>query len=356
VKRACLWDIFGKGLRLIFQEVRPKVYTNLDDMLSDNAVDAVDICTPVFLHHQNAILCAKAGVHATVEKPFAITIKAAKKMIEASENNGTILGLSENQRRTEDNRATKWLIDGGYIGTPEILLTGYIAHIGDAFIKDTPWRHAKLKAGAGGALDLGSHYGDLWRYLFGEVEEATGAMKRFKDFRVERDKGGSIIRKGENTVEDVALALLKFENGVVGQYCTGFDAPGEGGYVVQEKNWIIGSKGCIKGNVMILNDGTRVSIVEFFKEKADNNLREKLFPYPYKELEDSFAFELNDFVDAITNKGRPETDGYDGLKSIAICYAIIESAFINRPVKVKEVESGEVDAYQREIDEYYNLT
>jgi len=336
-----------------FQEDRPRVYTSLDDMLSDDVVDAVDICTPVFLHHQMVIRCAEAGVHATVEKPFAITVKAAHKMIEAAEDNGVILGLSENLRRYESVRAAKWLINEGYLGDLRVILNGgfgFPGWRGDEIIVGTPWRHNKLKAGAGAIIDFGSHSADLWRYLFGEVEEAMGAMKRFEDFRVERDAHGKVIRKVRNTVEDLALAILKFENGALGQYYAGFGAPGEaGGY----EQWIFGSKGCIKGNTMILNDGTKANIVDFFREKAAEELKERLFP---KGVTDSFALELYDFIDAVTNKRKPESDGYDGLKSIAICYAIVESAFLNRSVKVEEVESGKVDAYQKEINEHYHLT
>ncbi len=336
-----------------FQKDRPIVYSDLGEMLSDNVVDAVDVCTPVFLHHQMAIRCAEAGVHATVEKPFGITVKAIHKMIEAAEKNGTILGLSENLRRFENIRATRWLIDEGYLGDLRILLGGGFGFPnwkGDEIIVGTPWRHSKLKAGAGGVIDFGSHSADTWRYLMGEVEEIVGSMKRFENFRVERDEQKRIVRKVENTVEDLALAIMKFENGALGQHYTGFGAPGEAG---GHEQWVYGSKGCIKGDVMILNDRTKTNVVDFFKEKADEERKEKWFP---EGVTDSFALELYDFVGAVTDQRRPESDGYDGLKSIAICYSIVESALVNHPVKVRDVEAGRIDAYQKEINEYYDLT
>jgi len=353
------------GLIGTFQKDRPKIYTDFGKMLDERAIDVADICTPPFLHHTMAIACSEAGVHATVEKPFAITVKAATKMMETAGHNGTVLALSENVRRAALIRAYKWIIDEGYIGNVEAIFTGSygIYHLGKFWkgneITATPWRHEKLKAGAGYVLDAGSHTADIFRYINGEVEEVFGAMKRFAEVRggeawrfrqfekprLEAEEAKAV----KNSVEDLALAILKFANGSLGQYATG---TGGHGAASSYGTWIYGSSGCIREGEMFLDDGTKQNVLDFFKKKADRELQDKLFP---KGLTDIFALEMYDFFEAVSKGLKPETDGWDGLKSIAICYAIVESAILSEPVKISDVETGQVDSYQREINEHYNI-
>jgi hypothetical protein len=60
-------------------------------------------------------------------------------------------------------------------------------------------------------------------------------------------------------------------------------------------------------------------------------------------------------LNAIEHGAPSETDGKEGLRDLAASFAILESAAVNRPVTVDEVESGAVAVYQKEIDEYYGL-
>ena len=76
--------------------------------------------------------------------------------------------------------------------------------------------------------------------------------------------------------------------------------------------------------------------------------RERLFP---KGVESPIATELKDFADAVRGQGTPEVDGLDGYRSQAICMAIFESAWFNRPVSLAEIERGDLEGYQAEIDQ-----
>jgi len=74
-----------------FQNRRPKVYRELDELLESEEIDAVDTCPPHYLHHTIAIRCLENGVDVIVEKPLAVTVRAGRRMIEAAERNGRIL-------------------------------------------------------------------------------------------------------------------------------------------------------------------------------------------------------------------------------------------------------------------------
>ena len=87
--------------------VKPKVYTSIDDLLKDDAVQALDIVTDPRTHHTIAIKAMEAGRHVLCEKPLSLTIKTGRMMVEAAKRTGMILGTAENYRRGGANRSPK---------------------------------------------------------------------------------------------------------------------------------------------------------------------------------------------------------------------------------------------------------
>jgi hypothetical protein len=67
------------------------------------------------------------------------------------------------------------------------------------------------------------------------------------------------------------------------------------------------------------------------------------------------ALEYHELARCIRGGTRPEVDGEIGRRDVALVYALFESQLAGRPVTIAEVETSAVDAYQREIDEYYGL-
>lgn len=70
---------------------------------------------------------------------------------------------------------------------------------------------------------------------------------------------------------------------------------------------------------------------------------------------DEFAIEINDFAESILQNREPEVSGRQGLRNMAVNYALCESAFLNRPVKIADVESGKIDGFQKEINNYLKI-
>ncbi len=113
-----------------------------------------------------------------------------------------------------------------------------------------------------------------------------------------------------------------------------------------------GSKGCIKGGEVILDDGTRTPAKDLFEAQADEALKSQFFPLG---LRDPFAIQQYDWLQAIERGGQPETDGNEGLRDLAAAFAMIESSALGRTVTLDEVLRGAVEGYQAEINEYYGL-
>ena len=77
------------GERLDFSAI--KLYRDIDAVLGDSDIDAVDLCLPTFLHEEVAVAALRAGKHVLVEKPMALEGAAARRIIAESERAGRIL-------------------------------------------------------------------------------------------------------------------------------------------------------------------------------------------------------------------------------------------------------------------------
>ena len=119
---------------------------------------------------------------------------------------------------------------------------------------------------------------------------------------------------------------------------------------------IQGSKGSLKnasGNPEItLDDSARINVQEQFNQNAGVELKGKLFP---KGMSDTFALELNEFIRSIQEGDKPDNHGWEGLNDIAISYAITESSWFNKAVKIEDILSGKIEGYQQELNESYGL-
>lgn len=333
------------------KDVDVEVYTDYREMLRKGDVDAVDIYTPPYLHHTMVLDSIAAGKHVFVEKPLAVSVKAARVMVEAAEKEGKVLGVAEVLRYGPDTRMIKWTIDQGYIGEVQMIVNAIIGCYWspDKIAAGTPWRHKKVTAGGGPSIDVGVHIFDMARYYCGEIEEVEGVTKVFENIRVTRDESGNIINKVDNEVDDTFVAIAKFNSGALGLFTFSWALHGEPTVV---DTVIYGSKGCIKNKTLISDDGTRIPIKELFERNASKEVKERFFPMG---ITDWFALEHLDFLKAIWENTQMETSGREGLRDLAVSYALIESSRLKRAVKVDDVESGKIGEYEKEINAYYGL-
>ncbi|MCX7776850.1 MAG: Gfo/Idh/MocA family oxidoreductase [Armatimonadetes bacterium] len=329
-----------------FQGVRPNAYGDIDKMLAaEKELMAADICAPHNEHHVLAIACFEAGLHVTIEKPLAITLRAGRKMLEAAKSRGCLLQVAENYRRTPTQRAINWALKMGWIGEPRMFLWV------DTFERlwYWGWREHKEIAGGGWTLDGGVHFADLMRYHIGEVDEIFAVSRTFLPVRYMEPETRS--KPVEISVEDTTMALVKFNNGVLGQWVLTSAAPGKG----YNMRVIYGQEGCIDFQDGFYGRTTHEPINELvnkFMESITDEERKRLFPMG---ITDSVAIELHEFIEGVLNRKPIETDGNEGYKSQAICMAVYESALLNAPVKVEAVARGEIEGYQAELNRQLGL-
>jgi predicted dehydrogenase len=152
-------------------------------------------------------------------------------------------------------------------------------------------------------------------------------------------------------VEDTAICVLSFKNGLIGQFVWTEGAPGKGiNYQIY-----YGSKGSIDGSGIQFKDGSTHSMAELsndFLNALSSDDKERLFP---RGITNAGTLGVYDFLDAIRSDREPEVTGWDGFVAQAICDAIYESAYCGQAVKVDDVISGKIGAYQKDINKHWGL-
>jgi predicted dehydrogenase len=331
-----------------FQKSKPAVYTSVEDLLDkQDDLQAVDISVLHREHHVVASMCAEAGKHITIEKPFAITMRAGKIMLDAAAAAGVKLHVAENYRRALSERANRWAIKSGRIGEP------WMIYWIDAGLRQWywTWREHRMDAGAGWTLDGGVHFADMFRYHLGPVEEAYAVTRAFWPHRYENSDplGGKLF---DVDVEDAMIAILKFEGApTVGQWTLTSACHG-GGF---GKRAVYGSEGCLDWGAGLKADETemdRQALEAAFMASLSEEDKELYFP---RGIMDTVAQELKEFIDAVLYGKPMETDGLEGYKAEAICYAVYESAVTGQPVKTADVEALKIEEYQKDINEHLGI-
>jgi predicted dehydrogenase len=331
-------------------DVEMDVYDSLEDMLAADAVDALDISATLHIHHTAALNGIRRGKHCLVQKPLAISVAAGRAMVQAAQQQGVSLGVMENLRYAPRVRIARWLIDNDYLGAIQMIARWGIGTADwspDRIVAETPWRHQKLLAGAGATLDIGVHLFHELRYLAGPIDTISGVTRIFEPDRWLPATGERVACE----VDDAFFATANFASGAVGQLT--FTWAGHGAPTGLADGLVIyGTRGCLKGDSLILDDRSVHSAAELFRTNADAQTQAAFFPHG---LQDSFALASLDFLEAIADRRDPEASGQEGLLDLAAAFAICESAELRRPVGLDEVLNGSVAGYQADIDRHYGL-
>jgi predicted dehydrogenase len=328
--------------------VEPSAEAALDD------VDAVDVCLPTGLHR--AVVCdaLDRGCHVLVEKPIATTIADGRLMATAAERAGRVLSVAEDHRRTLAVRTARWVLhDTDWIGVPELVRaqrTRYEAPKHGVWA----WRTSRRLGGGGWATDNGAHLFDTLQYLLGPVRSVSAIAKRIVD-RPVRGLGQGV---GVDEREDLLTALLRFENGTTGLFCSTSALPCADDFVFA----LQGTAGAIIDgggelfhpplpDAEVRATGRRPVRLRDLHDSYLNTLtcqqRERMFP---SGLTDGFAIECAEFLRAIRQDQPVEIDAHAALSTLALSLALYESALLQDTVQVADVLDGRVHRYQDSID------
>jgi UDP-N-acetyl-2-amino-2-deoxyglucuronate dehydrogenase len=287
-------------------------YTNLDDLLLNNDIDVVNICTPSGFHANLAMKIAEAKKHIIVEKPIALTIEDTDKMIDACKQNDVKLSVVHPNRFRPAMVKLKQLINNGFFGKLSHGNATVRWNRNQAYYDQAPWRGTKSLDG-GVLMNQAIHNLDLLLWMMGDAEEVFSmAATRFRDIEA----------------EDVSTGVVKFKDGSLGVV--------EAATTIYPKNLeetlsIFGESGTIKVG------GTTASLiqhlnVEGYSEEEVEQLIREIEQDPIGKPGHQCIVE--DMIDAIQNDRAPVVTGEDGKKALELVISLYNSAEINKPVRL----------------------
>lgn len=190
-------------------------YSNLEDVFANKEIDAVSICTWNNTHADISIAALKAGKHVLVEKPLSTSVESALQIEEAVKESGKVLQVGFVRRYDTNAQLLKQFIDAGELGEIYYAKASCLRRLGNP----GGWFADKERSGGGPLIDLGVHVIDLCWYLMGCPKVKTVSGNTYNKLGNRANvKNLSFYKAADydpskNTVEDMANAIIRFENG-----------------------------------------------------------------------------------------------------------------------------------------------
>jgi predicted dehydrogenase len=301
-------------------------------------IDIVDVAAPGDLHAPVAIAAARAGKVVFCEKPLANTVADAQRMLAAVEKAGVLHMICHNYRRAPAVMLAKQLIDRGDLGS--------IRHYRGTYLQDWiadpalpfAWRFDRKRAGSGALGDIAAHSIDLARFLVGEITDVAGHLETFIK---ERPLPGNPGKKCRVTVDDAALAMVRFANGACGTIEATRLAPGRKNHNRFEIN---GSRGSLAFDLERMNE------LEVYLESDRRGMRgfRRILvtegDHPYIKAwwppghvigyEHTFTHTVFDLLEGMADDDQPAPSFVDGVRNQRVLAAIERASRTRRWVNV----------------------
>ena len=275
----------------------PKAYDDLTKMLEKEDVDAVDICTPNYLHAPMAIAALRSGRHVLCEKPLARNSAEAEKMAETAKQSNRILMVAMNNRFRSDVEVLRTFVRRGELGTTQLVKAGWQRIARDW--REREWFTDQRRAGGGALLDLGMPVMDLALWVAGLKKPVRVTCSTFG-------------KKGKGGVEDSACAMVYFAGGscLILEVTWNLLEPKDHSYLE-----IYGTKGGANLHPLKIHKAMHGHLVNVTPtlDGQRNYYRE------------SYRSEINHFIECIQKKKKPLTAGEEAVGVLRILDAMYES-------------------------------
>jgi len=267
---------------------------SVENLLAMPEVEAVCVLVPSGLHAEMGLVVAEAGRHVVVEKPIDISLVAARRLIDGAAARGVSLSVISQQRYNPGVQRAKALLASGRLGRLVEVWASVPWHRTQAYYDSAQWRGTWAMDGGGALMNQSIHYADLVCWLCGQPEVLSAHC-------------ATLAHHIE--VEDLALAVLRFEDGALGMleastvafpgFATTLRVSGTEGTIVLENGALVAAE---------LQDG--------YESATEGDVSALGFPGGHRA-------QLADITSAIV-EGRPQSvsgeDGYRALKLVLDVY------------------------------------
>src|SRR5262245_52772221 len=179
-----------------------RAYTDPLEMIAQEPLDAVSLCTPPASHAPVAVACLERGLDVLCEKPLAITRRDALRMLRTATRNRQHLLLATKFRHVADLVRARELIAQGAIGEP----VAFEIDFSSVVDMSERWNSRRALAGGGVIIDNGCHAFDIVAFLFGTVTRVHATrLKPLQTLSVE-DSATILVSAGRGLVGRIDLS------------------------------------------------------------------------------------------------------------------------------------------------------
>ncbi|MCJ7841497.1 Gfo/Idh/MocA family oxidoreductase [Lederbergia sp. NSJ-179] len=314
VEIVAVCDIVKERANEMADKFGGQAFTSYEEMLREAELDIVSVCTPNYLHAPISIAALKAGNHVLCEKPMATSEKEALAMIQAAEAGGKKLMIAHNQRFVASHEKARELIANGEVGRIHSFRTafGHPGPEGWSIDGKDSWFFRKEEAFIGAMGDLGVHKTDLMRFLLGEEFVEVGSFV----------ESGA---KENSTVDDNAVCILKSESGIIGTLAASWAYGKEDNATI-----IYGEKAVLR----LEDDPDHSLIVHHRDGKTENFDLGKI--QSNEDGGQTSTKVIDHFVDSIVQDTEPPVTGVEGMRSLKVVIAALESSIHKKIVKITQ--------------------
>ncbi|NLF15209.1 MAG: Gfo/Idh/MocA family oxidoreductase [Anaerolineaceae bacterium] len=305
-------DIREDRARRFSAEYGAQAYTDYHDMLARPDIDAVTVCVPSGLHAQVAIDVLQAGKHVLVEKPIALNLADADRMIATAREAGLRLGVVLQNRYNSPVQQVRTLIDQGRLGK---LYLGSVCvrwYRPQSYYEDG-W-HGTLSMDGGALMNQSIHHLDALQWFMGPVASVYAYTATLAHTMESEDVGVAVVRFRSGALATVEGSTLTWPQNLEGSVA------------------LFGKRGSVKIGGTALSRITLWKVDGELEREAEILTGQRVDPptvygYSHREV-------IHDFARALLDGREPSTPGPEARKSLALVLAIYESARTGREVQL----------------------
>ena len=271
-------------------------FETFEQMLEDQNIDSISLCTPSGLHAEQTIEALKKGKHVLTEKPMALNVNDCQRIIEMEKQSGKKVSVVSQLRFREDVLTVKKLIEDNQFGK----LTNcdlYIKYYREPdYYASSPWRGTLKMDGGGALINQGVHGVDVMNFILGKPKIISSNVD-------------TTIHNIE--AEDNCVALLRYPNGVSGiMQASTATPPG-----FPKRVLIHGEKGfaeLTEGEITQLYLEGEYKVKKPMSENANRSNTNKVLDFSGHQKQ------YRNFINAITKDEPLVSSSQDGLNSLEV--------------------------------------
>lgn len=277
--------------------------TNYEDLLKLEDINLISICTPSGLHPKHGIMAANQGKHVLTEKPMAVKLENADRLIKACEDNNVHLFVVLQNRLNPSIQTVKNAIDNDRFGKLFMIVANVFWSRPQSYYDLADWR-GTWELDGGAFCNQASHYVDLVQWFGGPVKSVMAHTDTLAREIEAEDSGAAIIKFDSGCIATINVSMLTYPKNLEGSIT------------------IIGEKGTVRIGGIAVNE---ILHWEFSDYDETDSLVKSLSTQPESVYGFGHDAYYQNVVNSIIKGEKPLVDGSTGRKSLEL----IESIYLS---------------------------